>query len=329
MNKKIHVFLFTLKTVYFSPVNNPIFYCMLIVSGIMLFSGDLKKHETVLFLLLAAISHRLMPAIQLTSLSSHKNRTGIFSLNINMLPVKKNVFFVSLLLSAAFYISILLSIGYYAGTASECPPVVESLCPPHTVKAFSLSGEPNIYVEGISSYGNMFTIPLSSSLLFKYLASDVIFSKEIVTEEFIRKHCPGKEISPENLFTGNFKKISSIYFSSFLENVRYSNYISLLFVIIFSFVFFLYDGMCIFMGSMKSNGKKIIFRVIDIFMYTIYAALCTTLILDTILPESIIAQASSNVNVNKLFGPVLIFGAAGCGCRLLSFLSAEKDGKYK
>lgn len=328
MKKFSSVFLFILKTVYFSPVNNPVFYCMLVVCGLMFIGGDLKKHETVLFLLLSAISHRLMPAIHFTSPSLNENQKGSFSLNIRLLPVKNTTFFISLIISAVLYISILLSIGYYAGTLLERPPVVESQCPPHIVTEYSSSGEPYYYEEGISIYGNTFTIPFTPSLLFKYLASDVIFSKQIVSEEFVRKHCPDKKISPEDLFTENLKKNSPVHFSSFLESIRHSNNLSLLLIIFFSFVFFLYDGMCIFHGKMKSTGNKILLRIIDILMYTIYAVLCSTLILDVLLPESVIAQVSSYVSFNGLFAPVLLFSAAGCGCRFLMSFAIEKNGRY-
>ncbi|HEX2958964.1 MAG TPA: hypothetical protein VHO70_19170 [Chitinispirillaceae bacterium] len=326
MRKFLYVFLFIVKTVYFSPVNNPVFFCLIVISGVLFAGGEMNKHEVVLFLLLSAISHRLMPAINLSASILSGCQNGKFSQSIKLLPIKKNTFFVSFLLSGILYISLLLTFGYFAGNGAENPPVVESLCPPRMVTAYTPSGEPYRYVEGISVYGSKFQIPVSSSLLFQYLASDVVFSRDAVTEEYLQKVCPCQKIAPEKIFSATNQELSTTRFSPFLDNVRYSNRRILQLLCIFTFVFFLYDGMSIYRGRVKVRGlTSFVFVLVNVLLYSVYCLLCGMLIADVLLPESVIAKISLKVSLYKVVLPILLFAIAGCLYRLGSFLFVREN----
>jgi hypothetical protein len=326
MKKFVNVFLFVVKTVHFSPVNNPVFYFLVVVSGLLFVCGEMNKHEVVLFLLLSAISHRLMPAINWSAPVLSGNQNDNFSQSIKLLPIKKNTFFVSFLLSGTLYISLLLAFGYFAGNGAENPPVMESLCPPRTVTAYTPSGEPYRYVEGIAVYGSKFQIPVSSSLLFQYLASDVVFSREVITEEYIKKVCPCQKIVPETIFSATKQELSTSRFSPFLDNVRSSNKRILQLLSIFTFVFFLHDGMSIYREREKVIGlKSFFFVLVNVLLYSVYCLLCGMLIADVLLPESLITKISLNVSLYKVLLPILLFAIAGCLYRLLSCLFVREN----
>jgi hypothetical protein len=290
-----HISFFFLKTIYLSPINNPLFYCQLMVAGMFLMGGALKKHEAVAFLLLSALSHRLMPAIHIYNRNTDTTRNNIISQNIRFFPVKKGIVFSAIVFAGIFYISIPLSLYCYAGIHFETPPSTASICRTEFKTIRTPSGEPLSFVEGIAISRHQFRIPISPSLLFGHLASETIFLRERVSDSLIRKVCPVNKISPEDVFSGKAVYTQPEFESPFLEEIHHQNIVHLLLLALFAFVFFFYDGMCIFQKRPDTVFLKRIFLTMDFILYSSYIFLWCILIMDIFLPESQTAWVTSHI----------------------------------
>lgn len=59
LKQKISIIRFILKTVYFSPSNNPAVFLLGIMATIFITTGSIGKHEAVLVMMIIGISNRL------------------------------------------------------------------------------------------------------------------------------------------------------------------------------------------------------------------------------------------------------------------------------
>ena len=329
MVKLLHLSFFFLKTVYLSPVNNPLFYCQLTVAGIFLMGGDLKKHETVAFLLLSALSHRLMPAIHFDTRNTDATRNNGISRNIRLYPVKKGIVFGAIVFAGIVYISIPLSLYCYAGTHFETPPSTASVCRTEFKSIRTPSGEPLSFVEGITISKHRFRIPVSPSLLFGYLASETVFLREQVPDSLINKVCPVKKTAPEDIFSGKAVYTRQEFESPFLEEIRRRNTVLLSLLAAFSFVFFFYDGMCIFRKRPDAVFLKRFFPIMDFVLYSLLVLFWCILVSDIFLPESRILWITSHIfPIEHYFTAIVAVTIVVCIVRIIGSIgNVEKSGR--
>lgn len=307
---------FLLKTIQLSPVNNPSLWILTVLGGVFFFGGALGKHEIVLLLLLIGISNRLIPAIN--HRNSFSGNTSFISLSqyIQHLPLEKRTFFSAFLLSNVIYVLLLISLCIYIGTVLETPPVIASICPPQTVTKTAPSGEPLVTVEGImmvltirsASGPFQFKVPVHYSLLFGMLASEVIIDYHKIPDDIIQRLYPDLQTaqSVSDIFTSNVNKSAqSKNYSSFLYDLRFIHFGRIAAISCFIFIVFLIDTTRIYWGKSAKGRSNSIFNWIDYVCYTIYASLCLFLLLDILLPESIITRISLIMNMYSV--PINIF----------------------
>jgi len=312
---------FFAKTIYLSPSNNPLVYLLLIIGGMLFFSGSLGKHETALLLLLAGITNRLMPTSQ-----TRKNAEEISDESLSrysfLWPVKKNEFFYGFQISGFAFALLLIIPCIYIGTHCETPPMIGSLCPPRTCIKYAPSGEPVMTVEEVIMLPDsalnirpvQLTIPVYHSLLFGYLASEVLVAQDKISDSLFNELCliPPQPVSPADIFDPTHERGSpSWHHSGFLASLSQVQNKRLLYFACFVLLFFIMDGIAKF-GHEKSAPNHFIIRIVKYVFNAGYLSLCCLLIFDVLLPESIISRMS--LMIRRLGGfPrvafVIVFGA--------------------
>ncbi len=304
---------FLLKTIYFSPVGNLSFWILLLLGGVFFIGGDLGKHEVVLLLLLIGISHRLMPAIN--KIPSHHNDSSSSAISnyTLLLPIENRAFFSAFMLSSTIYVVFLISLCIYIGTISEHPPVVEALSPPHIITANTSTGEPIITVEGImmvytirsASGPYHFKVPLRYSMLFSMLGSEVIINYHKIPDSVFQKFAsiPAKKQSPSEVFSLKSNVPQSKYYSIHLHNLNSIHFGRMIMISCFICIFFLIEAIRKYWGTKGSEMN--ILKWVDFIYYFLYILLCLLLILDILLPESIVKQISIMIATYRI--PISIF----------------------
>jgi|SRR5690554_3992236 len=96
MKKIISLFIFFLKTVFLSPVNNPAFYCLLLTACLLYFGGNLEKLETVFLFITSAVSIRFISSLKAVPTDFSDSSESLLSRCTNLLPVKKKLFYICL-----------------------------------------------------------------------------------------------------------------------------------------------------------------------------------------------------------------------------------------
>jgi hypothetical protein len=329
MKKILNFSFFLIRTTYFSPINNPIFFCIIILAVFLFFCGDLGKHESVMFILISSISHRLMPSLRLPGTDSIQCTTNQFVRSISLLPIKNEIFLASFLLSGIVYISLQISFFFLVGISYEKPPTIKSICPTKLKFVKNNNGEVFTNLEGITFDLRYFQIPIVPSLFFGNLASNISISQTQAADSIMQRLCPLRVTNPEELFSGVSSNRSVEEFSPILIRINNDNFIRLLYLSIFCFAFFLFDGISIFYSRPKLNDAlSIIGSLVDVVIRIFFAMLCIVLLLDILLPEYLIAKVSPFLSIDrKIFIP--IFAMTTIVCLVLTLVRAVAALKPK
>jgi hypothetical protein len=292
---------FFTKTMYLSPVNNPMFFLLLVTGGAFFFGGGLGKHEAVLLLLLAGISNRYVSTCQ-TRRGVEESPDSRLSRYPLLWPAGRCVFFAGFQLSNIAFILALVVPCLYVGTHCETPPVIGAICPPRTCVTRAPSGEPVVTVEEVLFAPDdnndwrpvKFTIPVSHSLLFGYLASGEFIGKDRIPDSLLRDLCPisRQTVSPNEIFGPPSQRESSPqYYSDFLAKLPPLQERRLFSIACFALLFFLMDGIAKYEAGKPGAINRMFGAVRS--AYTIaYLGMCGLFVLDVLLPESMLAQMS-------------------------------------
>jgi len=293
MKKKISLVIFFLKTVFFSPVNNPAFYCLLLTACLLYFGGNLKKLETVFLFITSAVSIRFISSLKAVSTVFSDSSESLLSRCTNLLPVKKSYFISAYMISAAVYISVLVSFCLFFGINSQVPPDIKSICPTEMITDYNQkSGEISRYVGGIITIPDSldqpeavrYRIPINASLVFKYLTSDIIILKDDIPDSVLQSIGTDNR-SPEEIFSGNVSNIPQEYVSDFLSDLSPIHSGRLLFISVFVFLFFMNDCINTCLASRNRKNGRILFTGVNLIMYTVFISFCLFVAFDLILPQ--------------------------------------------
>lgn len=288
--------IFLLKSVYFSPVNNPAVYILFFSSALLFFGGDFGKHETILLLIITALSNRFIPSFKRHSSSINES---VLSQSFQLLPVNKNIIKSSLFISMTIYALLLMTVIYNFGAKSETPPMIPSLCPQKLCTYKNPTGEYHSYIEGLTLRTNLsnnlevnlFKIPINQSLLFDNIAGELIFKYGEVKDEKFKSF--KTELNHTNtgldiLAGESNESFKSRYYSPFLFQLyNKQNHYLKIFAALF-FTIFLIDGIIFHSLNKRSKFKTIL----NSFFYITISSISLILIMEIFLPSDLL---------NKLF----------------------------
>jgi hypothetical protein len=267
----------------------------------MFAGGDFGKHEITIMLLIVGISNRLMPNLKAISDNDGNFDSLTISQCYKFLPVSKKCSNCAYICAAIFYALLLIGMSIKISTVQENPPSIGSLCPPKLQIKTSPSGEYQKVVEGLtlsSGYNPVlirFSIPISPSILFNLLVSDIIFDQKEATDSLVRSICNYDETgnSISDYFSGTNDNTISGYYLPLLQALHKTHFKCVLIITSFIFMFFLIDTIHMCEGNTKKNAGKYFNTLIYIYYYFLYIVLCFCLILDILLPESVIWKINS------------------------------------
>jgi hypothetical protein len=314
---------FLLKTVYFSPFNNPSFFLLVLLTAFFCITGGMGKHETVLIMLIAGIFNRFMPGLRNNASSGEPDYDNTISQYCRLLPVKKGTFFFSYFITGLLYVVVLMSACLYIGVKFENPPIIASLCPQQTIMKTNLkTNEPYLNVEGVTLTDNeqpiQFTIPVNPSIIFGHLAATVLLGHGKIADSVFCRLCPSPEVNE----TKDNYSIFSIhdtakYYSDYLKALPYKHLKILLLISSLCLLIFLTD----LTGIYKKDGKGFfLWKITDTLMFVSYACLCLALFMDILLPDSSIYCILSILSHYKFYMIVFFCFILSAGTiRIVSF----------
>jgi hypothetical protein len=176
------------------------------------------------------------------------------------------------------------------------------MCPPKTCFAHAPSGEPVVTVEEViitpDSVLNLrpvqLTIPVYHSLLFGFLAKEVLVGREKISDGLFNELCPvpPSVVSPDDIFdSGKGRRSPAWYFSDFLGRLPELHFKRLLYITCFVFLFFWMDGIAKFEHGKRGAFGRVVLGVKHLYNAG-YLLLCCLLVIDVLLPESMLAKMS-------------------------------------
>lgn len=287
---------FILKTVYFSPSNNPAVFLLGILVIIFITTGSIGKHEAVLVMMIIGISNRLMPAF-IKSPANDKTCGITISQYCRLLPVKEDDFFKGCFISGLLYATVLSVCLLLVGINNENPPEIPSISPVQTITTInSVSNEPVTNVFGVifMPCGKdhfqpiQFAVPVKSSIIFGNISSTVIIGNDKVPDSVLAGLYPENQESHHDNLSLLLGK-NNAYYSDFLKSLPQKHSRILIFKMLLCLIVFFVDLIRIYGFSEKSPGM---IKFAEYLVFSSYFCLCIALICDLILPESTIHRAA-------------------------------------
>lgn len=329
LKQKISIIRFILKTVYFSPSNNPAVFLLGIMATIFITTGSIGKHEAVLVMMIIGISNRLMPAFIKRPANDGETCGITISQYCRLLPIKESVFFTGYFITGLLYATILSVCLLLVGIKNENPPVIPSITPVKTVTTINtVSNEPVTSVSGVifMPYGKdhfqpvQFAIPVKSSIIFGNISSMVIIGNDKVHDSVLADLYPENQESHRNdisLLPGK----NNAYYSDLLKSLPQKHSRILLFIMLLCLIVFFFDLIKIYGFSEKSPGM---IKFAEYLVFSSYFCLCIALICDLILPESIINRITSLLTNYSSYISTGYYSAICVGiCSVLYFIYSQ------
>jgi len=201
------------------------------------------------------------------------------------------------------YALLLIGMCIKMSTVQEFPPSIGSMCPPKLQITTTPSGEIHKVVEGLRLSGGYnpvlmrYSIPLSPSILFNLLASDIIFDKKEATDSLVQTICQHNETSNSisDFFQGTNDNAVAVFYSPLLQALHKTHFKCVLIIASFILMFFLLDTIHMCEGNSTKKAGKYFNNLIYMYYCFLYIILGFCLIFDIILPEFVIWKIHSRV----------------------------------